>query len=154
MFYILDRWVEYWWALLCWRSRLQLTEDTMTFQKDKISRLKVLTSEKRFDLKRRHMLINAPELSLGSDLMRHIWYNIDSRYWLCVASYCIYVLTLKEIIKITSKFPNKTNKSYLYKTRKPTKISFEVMHGIVSFAMHMQPKEFLENILIWLNRNS
>lgn len=29
------------------------------------------------------------------------------------ACYCIYVLTLKDIIKITSKFPNKTNKSYL-----------------------------------------
>lgn len=26
MFYILDRWVEYLWALLCWRSGLQLTQ--------------------------------------------------------------------------------------------------------------------------------
>lgn len=114
MFYILDRWVEYWWALLCWRSRLQLTEDTMTFRKDKISRLKVLTSEKGFDLERCHMLINTPELSLGSNLMRHIWYDIDLCYYL-LGSYCIYVLTLKEIIEITSKFPTKSNKSYLYK---------------------------------------
>jgi len=44
-----------------------------------------LTSEQRFDSERRHMLMNAPKLSLGHHLMRHICYDIDSRHWLCVS---------------------------------------------------------------------
>lgn len=68
----------------------------------------------------------------------------------------IYVLTLKEVIKITSKFPNKTDKSYLHKTAGFsrlfqcfgfTKVSFEV-HGIVSFAITASSQSVIAQMYI------